>query len=145
MIRAPVADGRGKFADDEARDMRAPGFNVDAVHAVIADQRIGHRHDLSLVGWIRENFLVTGHRGVEADFAARRSARAKTRAGKHRAGGKSENGFHPCFFRSASSCWMNFCGSSSMVGSASSFAGMRPISFPFRSRRSEEHTSELQS
>ena len=83
-IRAPVADDRRQFADDEARRVRPPRFHVLGVDAVIADERIGHRDDLAFVGRVGEDFLIAGHGGVETDFAAGRRLCAETCAVKHR-------------------------------------------------------------
>ena len=93
-IRAPVADDRREFADDEAGDVRPPRFHVHGVDAVIADERIGHRDDLAFVGRVGEDFLIAGHGGVEADLAAGRRFRAKSRAVKNRAVFKGQNCFH---------------------------------------------------
>ena len=46
-------------------------FPVGLVRAVIADQGIGHRDDLLVVGRIREDFLVAGHARIEYDLPAR--------------------------------------------------------------------------
>ena len=82
-IRAPVADDRRQLADDEARGVRPPRLDVLRVHAVVADERVGHRHDLALVGRVGENLLIPGHRGVETHLATGRRLRAKTRAVEH--------------------------------------------------------------
>ena len=52
------------------------------VDAVVADERIGHRHDLARVGRVGEHFLVAGHAGVEDDFAEGLARRAKRAAGE---------------------------------------------------------------
>ena len=93
-IRAPVADDRREFADDEARRVRPPGFDVLRVDAVIADERIRHRDDLAFVGRVGENFLIAGHRGVETNLAAGRRLRAKTLAVKNRTVFERKNCFH---------------------------------------------------
>ena len=46
------------------RDSRVLG-----VDAVVADERVGHRDDLALVGRVGEDLLVAGHAGVEDDLA----------------------------------------------------------------------------
>ena len=55
---------------------------------------IGHGDDLALVGWIGEDFLVAGHGGVEADFAAGLGGGAEALAVKHRAVFEGENRVH---------------------------------------------------
>ena len=57
--------------------MRRAALLVGRVGAVISDQRISHGHDLAAIGRIGQHFLVTGHRGVEADFADPRAGGAK--------------------------------------------------------------------
>ena len=74
--------------------MRPPRFHVLLVHSVIADQRIGHRHNLPFVRRIGEYFLVAGHGRVETNLAARRRARPKTFAVTDRAVFQSQNRFH---------------------------------------------------
>ena len=93
-IRAPVADDRRKFADDKAGHVRPPRFHVQRIDAVIADERIGHRDDLALVGRVGEDFLVAGHGSVETNLAAGRRPRAKTCAVKNRTVFECQNCFH---------------------------------------------------
>src|SRR5437762_8234635 len=40
----------------------------DALPICIADERIGHRNDLTGVGRVGNNFLVARHRSIENDF-----------------------------------------------------------------------------
>jgi len=68
--------------ESQIRRVRTPRFHVQFVDAVIADERIGHRDDLAFIGRVGEDFLIAGHGSVEADFAARGRARAKTNAMK---------------------------------------------------------------
>ena len=49
--------------------MYARRFHVFRVRARVADVGIRQGYDLPAVGGIRQDFLVTGHRGVEDDFA----------------------------------------------------------------------------
>ena len=93
-FRPPVAHDRRQLADDEARHVRLPGFDILPVHAVVADERVGHRDDLPLVGRVGQDLLVAGHRGVEANLAAGRGARAKACAVKHRTVFEGQNRFH---------------------------------------------------
>src|SRR3990172_6654799 len=58
------------FPDDEPRDVRAvrlPRFGRDAV---VADEGIGHHHDLAAVAWVAEDLLIPGHARGEHDLAA---------------------------------------------------------------------------
>jgi hypothetical protein len=93
-IRAPVADDGREFPDDEPGDVRAPRFDIQVVDAVIADERVGHRHDLPLVGGIGQNLLVARHRSVKADFAAGGGRRAEARTVEHRTVFEGKYGFH---------------------------------------------------
>ena len=45
------------------------GFHVVAVGAGIADVWVGESDDLPAIGWIRQDFLITGHRSIEDYFA----------------------------------------------------------------------------
>lgn len=56
------------FANDEPRHLRYRRFTILSVHPVVADQRIGHGHQLTRVRGIRENLLIPGHRRVEDDL-----------------------------------------------------------------------------
>ena len=57
-------------AHDQSGDVGRSGFGVALVGAVVADVRVGHRHDLAVVAGIGRDFLVAGHARVEADLAA---------------------------------------------------------------------------
>jgi hypothetical protein len=74
---APVARRILIFPDDEAFKINPGGLHILVIDAGVADQRIGHRHDLTLVGRIGEDLLVAGHAGVE-----NRLAQHLARAGK---------------------------------------------------------------
>ena len=54
-----------------------------AIDAVVADLGIGHGDDLAAIARIGEDFLVAGHRGVEADLAVDFAVGAEGRAGEH--------------------------------------------------------------
>ncbi len=94
QIGAPVAHDGRQLAHHEPGDMGLPRLHVDAVDPVIPDVRVGHRHDLPLVGRVGEDFLVAGHRGVEADLAARGSAGAEGLAVEYRPVFEGKNGAH---------------------------------------------------
>src|SRR5262249_32817359 len=55
------------------------------VHAVIADQGIGHGDDLTLVRRVGQYLLVAGHASVEDDLAEGLAGRAESVTGEDRA------------------------------------------------------------
>ena len=59
-----------QVADHEAGGIDLRGFQILGRGAGIADVRIGERDDLAGVGGIGEDFLVSGQRGIENDFAS---------------------------------------------------------------------------
>src|SRR5262245_40268845 len=65
FARAPVGVGARELPHDEAFGKYAARFYVLFVDAVISDERISHRDDLSAVGWIGEDLLIAGHCSVE--------------------------------------------------------------------------------
>src|SRR5262249_49293017 len=66
---APVRGIRAGFLDDEAVDPRTPRLHVLWIDAVVADQRVGHAHELAAIGRIGEDLLIARHGSVEDDFA----------------------------------------------------------------------------
>jgi len=56
-------------ADNEAGDLRLAALLDDLLHAVVADVRISHRHNLESIGRIGGDLLISGQRRVEHDFA----------------------------------------------------------------------------
>ena len=72
------------------RGREVDGFDVLLVGADIADVREGEGDDLSGVGRIGQDLLVTGHRGVETDLAHGVAGRAETDAFEHGAVGKHQ-------------------------------------------------------
>ena len=68
-VRPVVGIERRQLLDDKPRHVRLAALDVLPVDAVVADQRVGHRDDLPLVGRIGQDLLVAGHRRVEDDFA----------------------------------------------------------------------------
>ena len=83
-VGAEVAHAAAVLADDEAGQMRLVAFDVLGVDAVVADLRVGHRDDLAAIARIGEDFLIAGHRGVEADLAVDLAVGAEGSAGKDR-------------------------------------------------------------
>ena len=72
MKRTVAAAMTRQFAvlsDYQSARLYPPGFEVLRVNAVIADQRIGKSHELSCIGRVRQDFLITGHAGVEHHFS----------------------------------------------------------------------------
>src|SRR3989454_2819536 len=68
LRRPPVAGHWRQVADDESFEERLPRFDVLGIDAGIADERIGHRNDLTGIGRVGKNFLVARHRSIENDF-----------------------------------------------------------------------------
>jgi len=65
----PVAGHRAIFSNDEAAHLYLPGFEVEPVDAIIANERICGNYNLSGVGGVGQHLLISGHAGVENDFA----------------------------------------------------------------------------
>ena len=66
---APVGMDTGSLAYNEPGHARHRGLAVLGIDAVVADERIRHRHDLTGVRGIREDLLIPRHRRVEDDLA----------------------------------------------------------------------------
>ncbi len=66
-------------------------LDVLVVDADDPDMGEGEGDDLGGVGGIGQDFLVAGHRGVEADLADRRAGRADPEALDHRAVGEHDH------------------------------------------------------
>ncbi len=60
-------------------------LGVLLVHADIADMREGEGDDLPGIGRVGQDFLIAGHRRVEADLARRLADGAEAEAFQHRA------------------------------------------------------------
>jgi hypothetical protein len=80
-VRAEVARCARELADDEALDLGPARFGVLGIDAVVADERVGHGNDLSLVRRVGQHLLVAGHAGVEHDLAEGFAGRAEAPAG----------------------------------------------------------------
>ena len=94
LIRPPVAHPGTQFPDHKPRAMSLIRLHVLKVDARVANHRVGHRHDLPLVGGIGQDFLIAGHRGVETHLPGCRSLRSKSVATEHRTVFKGENRVH---------------------------------------------------
>jgi hypothetical protein len=77
---------------NERFEERLSRFDVFEVDTGVADHRIGHRHDLTGIGGVRKNFLITGHRGVEDDFPNGFAFESMTHATKNTSVFKKERG-----------------------------------------------------
>ena len=66
---APIGRDAAELADDETTHLNLIRFRILGIDAVVPDLGIGHGHDLSSVGGIGQNFLITGHGGVKTNLA----------------------------------------------------------------------------
>jgi len=71
IFRQQVGIPWREIPDHHAGYHRRRCFIVDIHGAVIPDMGIRHHHDLAVIGWIGEDLLVSGHRGIEAQLTAR--------------------------------------------------------------------------
>ena len=86
-----IGDGRAQdYAARPRRRRHVHRLDILVVGADIADMREGEGDELSGIGGIGENFLIAGHRGVEADFADGVTFRAEAKTLQHGAIGKHE-------------------------------------------------------
>ena len=82
-LRAPVGRPRAIVLDHEALDVDAGRLGVVGIDSDVPDLRVGHADDLPFVRRIGEHFLVTGHRGIEDDFAHGLADRAEGSSAKN--------------------------------------------------------------
>src|SRR5271163_4914022 len=68
LLRTPVGTHARELAHDQAFNVRACGFVVIRVGAVIADFGIGENDNLPSVGRIGENFLIAGDGSIKYYF-----------------------------------------------------------------------------
>ena len=68
LFGAPVGADRGEFAHDQALDVGLRGFVVGVVGSVVADLGICENDDLTGIGRIGSDFLITGKRSIEDYF-----------------------------------------------------------------------------
>jgi len=68
LLTPPVRRTARRLSHDEAPGARRRGFQILTVHAVVALQRVGHRHQLTRVRWVGEDLLIPGHARVEDDL-----------------------------------------------------------------------------
>ena len=87
----PVIGGLGhRLADDAAERMGVVGLDVVGVGADIADVGKGEGDHLAGKAGVGHDFLVAGHRGVEAEFAHRLPFRSEAPAPRHPAVGEHQ-------------------------------------------------------
>ena len=55
--------------NDQAAGMDEGCLFIFGIYAGISDMRISQRYQLLAIGWISQDFLISGHRGVENHFA----------------------------------------------------------------------------
>ena len=66
---APVAGFGAQLGGDKTAHERFSRLVELGIHPVVADQRVGHRHNLTSIGGVGQHFLISGHAGIEHDFA----------------------------------------------------------------------------
>ena len=91
---AEIGRQQRQVADDQAGGVDLRGLDVFGVDAVVADVRIRQGDDLAAVARVGEDFLVTGHRGVEHHFAGRVAGGADRISFENRAIGEGQDGGH---------------------------------------------------
>ena len=95
----PVAVDPGAFTDHKALGKNAARFGVFVIDAVVSNKGIGHGDDLSMVGGVGQNFLISGHGGVENQLTVEFSRSGKRLAFKAGAVFECNNRFFHSFFR----------------------------------------------
>ena len=80
-----VARDPRELADNETFNLWPARFRVFGIGPVVADERIGHRDQLSPVRRIGQHLLVTGHARIENDLAEGLAPRAEAAPGIDRA------------------------------------------------------------
>ena len=82
-LARPAEHGRGGMADHEAAQPGSFGLVVTREATVVADERIGHDHDLAGIRGVGADLLVAGLGGVDHQVAAGRDRRAEADALEH--------------------------------------------------------------
>ncbi len=90
-----IATGRpagriGAGPHNEARRLGGDGLVFGIIGTVVADVRIRHHHQLSVVRRVGQDFLVACHAGVEAQFTTGGPTLSKRMSVHHRAISKSK-------------------------------------------------------
>jgi hypothetical protein len=94
------------FLDQKGLRLNPGRFHVLGIHAIIADQRIGHGHNLARIGGIGKDFLIAGHRGVEYYFSGSLTRSGKGSSLKNSAVFQSNECFHAIYLN----CCLLFIG-----------------------------------
>src|SRR6201997_3065016 len=68
LLRAPVRAHLRELAHDQSLNVGMGGLVVFRIGAVISDFRSGQNNNLSGIGRVGENFLVTGDGSIKNDF-----------------------------------------------------------------------------
>ena len=68
-LAAPVTRDKRQISNDQAAGVNARRLFVFIIDPGVADMRIGQRDQLLAIGRVSKDFLVTGHRSVENNFA----------------------------------------------------------------------------
>ena len=79
QLAGVIEDGGGRVRHDERPEPRADRLVVDGEPAVVADQRVGHDHDLAGVRGVGADLLVAGLARVDDEVAAGRRLGRRTR------------------------------------------------------------------
>ncbi len=69
FLAAPVGGGLAGLTDDIALCPDAVGLHIVAVHAVVADERVGLGDDLAIVAGVSQRLLKAHHTGGKDDLA----------------------------------------------------------------------------
>ncbi len=71
LAATKITRQRAKLLDNERSNLNFLAVRLDIFrgYAIITDERIGHRHNLSSIGRVGENLLITSHACVENHLA----------------------------------------------------------------------------
>ena len=89
-------------------------FDVLGICANVSDMRESKHHDLPGIGRIGEDFLISGHRGVEANLAGRLSSRSNAVARDNQAIGQNDGGCVRAIGPRGGAVWVYCCHGSTL-------------------------------
>jgi len=92
LLFAEIRIADRQVADNQPGRVYARRLDVFGIDADIADMRIGQGNDLARIAWVGQDFLVTGHRGIEHDLANRMAGGTDRIATKNRAVSERKQG-----------------------------------------------------
>ena len=69
LVAPPITGEGADLTHHEAADLGAVGFNILGANAVVPDLDGGHGDDLGEIGGIGQDFLITGHAGIETGLS----------------------------------------------------------------------------